>query len=84
MPKRTLRALLARAVDEGLAPSTPALLVFNATRPNQQALRGTAADLADRVEAAGLDGPALLMVGAAFSEMRGAVPVAVEPARVAV
>ncbi|WP_345820034.1 siroheme synthase CysG [Methylobacterium fujisawaense] len=73
MPKRTLRALLARAVEEGLAPSTPALLVFNATRPNQQALRGTAADLADRVEAAGLEGPALLMVGTAFSEMRSAV-----------
>ena len=73
MPKRTLRALLARAVEEGLAPSTPALLVFNATRPNQQALRGTAADLADRVEAAGLEGPALLMVGTAFSDMRSAV-----------
>ncbi len=84
MPKRTLRALLARAVAEGLAPATPALLVFNATRPNQQALRGTAADLADRVEAAGLDGPALLMVGEAFSEMRGALPAQAEQSRVAV
>ncbi|MBY0252012.1 MAG: uroporphyrinogen-III C-methyltransferase, partial [Methylobacterium organophilum] len=68
----------------GLAPATPALLVFNATRPNQQALRGTAADLADRVEAAGLDGPALLMVGEAFSEMRGALPAQAEQSRVAV
>ena len=71
MPKRTLRALLSRAIQEGLAPSTPALLVFNATRPNQATVRGTAGDLADRVEAAGFDGPALLMVGEALSERRG-------------
>ncbi|EIZ85009.1 uroporphyrin-III C-methyltransferase [Methylobacterium sp. GXF4] len=84
MPKRTLRALLARAVDEGLAPTTPALLVFNVSRPNQASLRGTAADLADRVEAAGLDGPALLMVGEAFSEMRAAVPAEAGRARLAI
>ena len=66
MPKRTLRALLERAVAEGLAPATPALLTFNATRPDQQVLTGTAADLADRVDAAGLDGPAILMVGEAL------------------
>ena len=84
MPKRTLRALLARAVAEGLAPATPALLVFNATRPNQTALRGTAADLADRGEAAGLDGPALLMVGEALAEMRSAAGIEGAPSRVAV
>ncbi|TXN61701.1 uroporphyrinogen-III C-methyltransferase, partial [Methylobacterium sp. WL18] len=84
MPKRTLRALLARAVEEGLAPATPALLVFNVSRPNQASLRGTAADLADHVEAAGLDGPALLMVGEAFSETRAAVPDEAAPVRVAI
>ncbi len=31
-------------------------------------MRGTAADLADKVEAAGLEGPALLMVGRALAE----------------
>jgi uroporphyrin-III C-methyltransferase/precorrin-2 dehydrogenase/sirohydrochlorin ferrochelatase len=66
MPKRTLGALLARAVAEGLAPTTPALVVFNATRPGQQTVVGTAADLADRVEAAGFEGPAILMVGEAL------------------
>lgn len=66
MPKRTLRALLARAVTEGLAPETPALVVFNATRANQAVIRGSAADLADRVEAAGEAGPAILMVGEAL------------------
>ncbi len=63
MPKRTLGALLERAVAEGLAPTTPALVVFNATRPGQQTVAGTAADLAARVEASGYEGPAILMVG---------------------
>ncbi|TXM96047.1 uroporphyrinogen-III C-methyltransferase [Methylobacterium sp. WL103] len=66
MPKRTLRVLLERAVAEGLAPATPALLTFNATRPDQQVVTGTAFDLADRADAAGLDGPAILMIGEAL------------------
>ena len=66
MPKRTLRVLLERAIAEGLAPATPALLTFNATRPDQQVVTGTASDLADRADAAGLDGPAILMVGEAL------------------
>ncbi|MFD0934404.1 siroheme synthase CysG [Methylobacterium trifolii] len=84
MPKRTLRALLERAVAEGLAPETPALTVFNATRPNQAVVRGTARDLDDRIEAAGLDGPAVLMVGEALSEMRGAVSAEIGAERVAI
>ena len=70
MPKRTLASLLERAVAEGLAPATPALVVFNATRPTQARVVGTAADLAGRIEAAGLDGPAILMIGEALA--RGA------------
>ncbi|RVU17769.1 siroheme synthase CysG [Methylobacterium oryzihabitans] len=70
MPKRTLRALLARAVTEGLPPATPALVVFNATRADQALVEGSAATLADAVEAAGLDGPAIVMVGDALG--RGA------------
>ncbi|CAX25646.1 MAG: siroheme synthase CysG [Methylorubrum extorquens] len=68
MPKRTLRVLLERAVAEGLAPETPALVVFNATRAKQATVAGTAAGLADRVEASGLEGPALLMVGEALRQ----------------
>ncbi|WP_128563344.1 siroheme synthase CysG [Methylobacterium crusticola] len=66
MPKRTLRALLARAVEQGLPPGTPALVVFNATRADQAVIRGSARDLADRVEAAGGEGPAIVMVGDAL------------------
>ncbi|MHC2001624.1 siroheme synthase CysG [Methylobacterium sp. CM6241] len=78
MPKKTLRELLERAVAEGLAPATPALLVFNATRPNQAVVSGTAADLADRVEASGFDGPALLMVGEAL-RLHGVEAIAATP-----
>ncbi|GJD56816.1 Siroheme synthase [Methylobacterium dankookense] len=84
MPKRTLRALLERAVAEGLAPATPALVVFNATRPNQASVRGTATDLADRIEASGLEGPAILMVGEALSETRAAALAAEAVEKVAV
>ena len=84
MPKRTLRALLERAVTEGLAPETPALVVFNATRPNQASVRGQATDLADRIEASGLEGPAILMVGEALSEARAAALAEEAVAKVAV
>lgn len=69
MPKRTLGVLLERAITEGLAPETPALVVFNATRPNQAVVTGHAADLAARIEAAGHEGPAILMVGEALGRM---------------
>ncbi|WP_050783511.1 siroheme synthase CysG [Methylobacterium nodulans] len=70
MPKRTLGALLARAVAGGLPPGTPALAVFNATRPEQVVVQGSAATLADRVAASGAEGPAIVMVGDAVG--RGA------------
>ena len=85
MPKKTLGALLERAIAEGLAPTTPALLVFNATRPNQQVVEASAADLADRVEASGHEGPALLMVGEALRRMGAAAAIAaIEPGKLAI
>ena len=41
-------------------------MVFNATRTDQAVVQGDARDLADRVEAAGLEGPAIVMVGDAL------------------
>lgn len=70
MPKRTLGALLARAIAEGLRPDTPALAVFNATRPDQAVLRGSATSLAEAIAASGIAGPAIVMVGDAVG--RGA------------
>ncbi len=85
MPKRTLGVLLERAITEGLAPATPALVVFNATRPNQAVVTGNAADLAARIEAAGHDGPAILMIGDALGRMSAKEAIAsVVPGRMAI
>jgi precorrin-4/cobalt-precorrin-4 C11-methyltransferase len=44
----------------------PAVVVADATRPRQQILRGTLADIADRVETAELRQAAVIMVGEVF------------------
>lgn len=64
MPKRTLRALAARAIAAGLPASTPAVAVINATRPDEQRVHATIGTLADAI--GDLEGPMLVMIGAAF------------------
>ena len=78
MPKRTLGLLLSRAVAEGLPPATPALAVFNATRPEQRTVSASAADLAARVAEGGFEGPALVMIGEALRRHAGAAALAEE------
>ena len=68
MPKKTLRALAGRAMAHGLDPSTPAIAVVNATRPDEVIVAGTIGDIADRIDAAALTGPALVMIGRALAE----------------
>jgi uroporphyrin-III C-methyltransferase / precorrin-2 dehydrogenase / sirohydrochlorin ferrochelatase len=63
MPKRTLLALSERAIAARLDPATPALAIARATRPDQQVVRGTIADIAQRVEEAALPAPVLVMIG---------------------
>jgi uroporphyrin-III C-methyltransferase/precorrin-2 dehydrogenase/sirohydrochlorin ferrochelatase len=72
MPKQTLRALSARAIAHGLDPATPAVAVANATRPDETVVAGTIADIADRIDAAALDGPALVMIGRVLAEAAAA------------
>jgi uroporphyrin-III C-methyltransferase/precorrin-2 dehydrogenase/sirohydrochlorin ferrochelatase len=71
MPKKTLRELGARAIAAGLAPSTPAVAVANATRPEETMVAGTIADIADRVEADATDGPVLVMIGKVLAAVAG-------------
>jgi uroporphyrinogen III methyltransferase/synthase len=52
-----------RLIDAGRRPETPAAAIRWATRPDQTTLTGTLADLAARIEAAGLKPPALVIVG---------------------
>ncbi len=63
MSKRTLAALAGGAIAAGLEPDTPALAIACATRRDQQVVRGTISDIAERVEEAALPGPALVMIG---------------------
>jgi len=57
-------AELTRAfVENGAAPSLPAALVENGTRPDQQVLTGTLETIAGQASAAGVKGPAILIIG---------------------
>jgi uroporphyrin-III C-methyltransferase len=54
-----------RLLAAGRAAATPALIVENASRPDERRILTRLADLGDAAE--GLDGPALLMVGEAMA-----------------
>jgi uroporphyrin-III C-methyltransferase/precorrin-2 dehydrogenase/sirohydrochlorin ferrochelatase len=72
MPKKTLRALSARAIAEGLDCAIPAVAIANATRPDETIVAGTIGDIADRIETAAPDGPVLLMIGKVLAEVSAA------------
>jgi uroporphyrin-III C-methyltransferase/precorrin-2 dehydrogenase/sirohydrochlorin ferrochelatase len=69
MPKKTLRELSARARAHGLDPTTPAVAVANATRPNEITIADTIAGIADRIEEAAPSGPVLVMIGRALAQV---------------
>ena len=50
-------------IRRGVDPNTPAAIVDNGTRPNQQVVKGTLSNLFELAEAAKLPGPALVIVG---------------------
>jgi uroporphyrin-III C-methyltransferase / precorrin-2 dehydrogenase / sirohydrochlorin ferrochelatase len=63
MPARTLAALVARALAEGLDPATPALAVSRATRPDQTTVEAPIAELPERLQRENLPGPLLVLLG---------------------
>jgi uroporphyrin-III C-methyltransferase/precorrin-2 dehydrogenase/sirohydrochlorin ferrochelatase len=69
MPARTLRQFAAEAVAHGLSTTTPAVAVVNATRPDEVVIAATIADLPDRLTAADLAGPVVVMVGRVFADV---------------
>ncbi len=56
-------------IEGGYAPDTPAAVVFRASWPDQQMVRGTLADIAQR--AAGIRQQAIVLVGRALTPDRG-------------
>lgn len=58
-----LAQICAKLVAHGLPPSMPAAVVQQGTTAAQRVVTGTLADLAPRVEAAGLESPCLTIVG---------------------
>lgn len=53
-----------RLVNGGYPADTPAAVIFKATWPEEKTVRGTLADIAGKVRAAGIGKTALIMVGA--------------------
>jgi uroporphyrin-III C-methyltransferase/precorrin-2 dehydrogenase/sirohydrochlorin ferrochelatase len=66
MPTKTLAALVAKAVEQGLDPQTPALAIARATRPDQAVVAAPIGELPARLARAALPGPLLVMLGHVF------------------
>jgi siroheme synthase len=67
MPTRTLAAFAATAIERGLDAATPAVAVINATRPGEVVVAATIAELAERLAAAKVSGPVVVMIGRVFT-----------------
>jgi uroporphyrinogen III methyltransferase/synthase len=65
-----LREIAAEIVARGRAATTPAMAVRWGTRPDQETIVGTLADLADRIDAAHMKPPATIVIGEVVS-LRG-------------
>ncbi|WP_245434257.1 siroheme synthase CysG [Pseudolabrys taiwanensis] len=74
MPTRTLEQLLAKATAEGLDPTTPALAIARATRPDQAVVTAPVRELVARMQAAQLPGPVLVMLGQITAAAAAALP----------
>ncbi|MEO1918258.1 MAG: siroheme synthase CysG [Paracoccaceae bacterium] len=63
MGRSSLDFLMEEFIRRGVDPNTPAAIVDNGTRPNQQVIKGNLSNLYERAEAASLPGPALVIIG---------------------
>ena len=67
MGLNTLGAWARALIDAGKAPDTPAAVIQAGTRPEQRTVLGTLADVAARVQDAGLRAPVITVVGGVAS-----------------
>lgn len=73
MGLRRLPVVVARLLDSGADPSVPAAMIARGTLPDQRVVMGTLGTIARRVEEAGLQPPATLVVGRVVELCRSAV-----------
>jgi siroheme synthase len=64
MAGKTLSAICASLIEAGMAVSTPAVVVENASRPNEAHVVGTLGTLPGLLAERVMDGPALVLIGA--------------------
>jgi uroporphyrin-III C-methyltransferase/precorrin-2 dehydrogenase/sirohydrochlorin ferrochelatase len=69
MPVKTLPRLVASAVAGGLDPTTPAVAIARATRPDEAVVAAAIAELPARLETAALPGPVLVLIGRALADV---------------
>lgn len=67
MGMENLEAIATRLISEGKSPATPVACIRYGTRPDQRTVTGTLADIAQRVQEAGLTSPAAIVVGSVVS-----------------
>jgi uroporphyrin-III C-methyltransferase/precorrin-2 dehydrogenase/sirohydrochlorin ferrochelatase len=66
MPKKTLRQFVDRALAAGLDPQTPAIAITNATRPDEEVVSKSIAELADTTLP---DGPTIVIIGSVCAQV---------------
>jgi uroporphyrin-III C-methyltransferase len=64
-----LPEIAARLIEHGLAPDTPAAAIAEGTLPEQRVVRAGLAELAERVRAAHLRAPVLIVIGRVVAAM---------------
>ena len=73
MPSKTLPGLVAAALQAGLGPGTPAVMVASATRDDERVIAATIADLPARLAAEQPSGPVVVMIGRVFDHLQNGV-----------
>ena len=67
MPRRTIGELARKAMAAGLDPATPAIVVVNATRPDERMVMATVAGIEAAVAATESTDPTLVLIGQALA-----------------
>ena len=67
MGTQNLEEIASKLVSNGRDLDTPAAVISNGTRPNQQTVTGTLGSIADEVDKSGLKPPAIIVVGKVVS-----------------